>query len=62
MHIEFIGRAVRITTQGHRGYLFPDEIFELIRWAKDHEFQLIEKQREIQLMEEQRQQRQAKEQ
>jgi hypothetical protein len=63
MQIEFMGRAIRISTGGHNIiYVYPQEIFELVRWAKEHEFQLIEKQCELQLMEEQKHEREAKEQ
>jgi hypothetical protein len=63
MQIEFMGRAIRISSGGHNIiYVYPQEIFEIVRWAKEHEFQLIEKQCELQLMEEQKLEREAKEQ
>jgi hypothetical protein len=60
MQIEFMGRAIRL--QGEQGiaYLFPDEVFDLVKWAKDHEFQLLEKQRELELIREKKQQREGK--
>lgn len=53
MDIEFMGRAVHIT--GERGFatLYPGEVFELVRWAKEHEFQLLEKSRELTHIQEQ---------
>jgi hypothetical protein len=63
VQIEFMGRAIRISTGGHNIiYVYPQEIFEIVKWAKEHEFQLIEKQCELQLMDEKKQQREAKEQ
>lgn len=62
MHIEFMGRAIRIRAGTGYVTLFPEEIYQIVSWAKEHEFQLLEKHRELLLMNEQRQQRQAKEQ
>lgn len=60
MDIEFMGRAIRLQGELGIAHLFPDEVFELVRWAKQHEFQLLEKQRELQLIDEKKQQREGK--
>lgn len=57
MHIEFMGRAVRLEGEQSLVYLFPDDIFEIVRWAKVHEFSLLEKARELQHIEEQKKRR-----
>lgn len=58
MRIEFAGRVVRIDTDRGTFYFAPDEIFEIVDWAKANTLSLFMKSRELVREEERREQSQ----